>query len=68
MQTIKYVHWQDGDAFLGDLLDDPDDWTQGESLDDLETHLLDLDRDLTSGTLPGIRRADERVIPGSGST
>ena len=23
MQTIKFVHWQDGDAFLGYLLDYP---------------------------------------------
>ncbi len=54
MQTIKFVHWQDGDAFLGYLLD---------SLDDLKDHLADLYRDLTSGELPGIRRVDELVIP-----
>lgn len=56
MQTIKYVHWQDGDSFLGYLLDYPDDWTQGDSLDDLKEHLVDLYRDLTSGELPGIRK------------
>jgi hypothetical protein len=59
MQTIKFVHWQDGDAFLGYLLDYPDYWTQGESLDDLKDHLVDLYRDLTSGELPGIRKVDE---------
>jgi hypothetical protein len=31
MQSIKFVHWQDGDAFLGYLLDYPDYWTQGNS-------------------------------------
>ena len=39
MQTLKSVHWQDGDAFLGCLLDYPDYWTQGDSLDDLKDHL-----------------------------
>ncbi len=55
--------WQEGDAFLGYLLDYPDYWTQGESLDDLKDHLADLYRDLTSGELPGIRKVDELVVP-----
>jgi hypothetical protein len=62
-QTIKIVHWQDGDAVLGYLLDYPDYWTQGESLDDLTDHLIDLNGDLTSGELPGIRKVDELVLP-----
>jgi len=48
MQTLKFVHWQDGDAYLGYLLDYPDYWTQGESLDDLKAHLVDLYHDLTN--------------------
>ena len=63
MLTIKFVHWQDGDSFLGYLVDYPDYWTQGASFDDLKEHLLDLFRDLTSGELPGIRKVDELVIP-----
>ena len=63
MQSIKFVHWQDGNVFLGYLLDYPDYWTQGESLDDLKAHLLDLYQDLTSGELPGIRKVDELVVP-----
>jgi len=55
MQTVKFVHWQDGDAFLGYLQDYPDYWTQGESLDDLKAHLVELHRDIASGELPGIR-------------
>jgi hypothetical protein len=39
------------------------DWTQGDSLDDLKDHLVDLYRDLTSGQLPGIRKIDELVVP-----
>jgi hypothetical protein len=63
MQTIKFVYWQEDDAFLGYLVDDPDCWTQGDSLADLKDHLTDLYRDLTSGELPGIRKVDELVIP-----
>jgi predicted RNase H-like HicB family nuclease len=42
MQTIKYVYWQEDDAWLGYLQDYPDYWTQGETLDDLIDHLTDL--------------------------
>jgi hypothetical protein len=64
MQTIKFVHWQDGDAFVGYLLEYRDHWTQGESLDDLKDHLVDLYRDLTSGEIPGIRK----VVDDTGET
>jgi predicted RNase H-like HicB family nuclease len=63
MQTLKYVHWQEGDAFLGYLVEFPDYWTQGDSLDDLKEHLADLFRDVTSGELKGIRKVDDLVIP-----
>lgn len=47
MQTVKYVHWQEEDAWLGYLQDYPDYWTQGETLEDLIEHLRDLSCDLT---------------------
>ena len=62
MQTVKFVHWQDGDAFLGYLQDYPDYWTQGETLDDLKAHLVELHQDIASGELPGLRRVDELVL------
>ncbi len=62
MHTVKFVHWRDGDAFLGYLLDYPDYWTQGVSLQDLKDHLADLYRDLTSGELLCIRKVDEMVV------
>jgi hypothetical protein len=63
MQTIKYVHWREEDAFLGYLADYPDYWTQGETIEDLKEHLIDLYRDVTSGDLSGIRKVDELVVP-----
>ena len=62
MQTIKYVYWQDDDAWLGYLQDYPDYWTQGESLDDLIEHLKDLYRDIASGELPSVRKVGELAV------
>ena len=58
-RAVKCVHWQEGDAWLGDLQDHPDYWTQGETLEDLLEHLRDLQRDLTGGGIPGIRKVGE---------
>ena len=62
MQTVKYVYWQEEDAWLGYLEEYPDYWTQGETLDDLIEHLRDLYLDLTSGQIPGVRKVGELVI------
>ncbi|MFO0970485.1 MAG: type II toxin-antitoxin system HicB family antitoxin [Gemmataceae bacterium] len=62
MQTVKYVYWQDDDAWLGYLQDYADYWTQGETLGDLKEHLRDLYADLTSGVIPRIRKIDDLVV------
>jgi predicted RNase H-like HicB family nuclease len=58
MQSIRYVYWQDGDAWLGYLEESPDYMTQGQSLADLEEHLRDLLKDLSSGAIPSVRIQD----------
>jgi predicted RNase H-like HicB family nuclease len=60
MGTLKYVYWQEEDAWLGYLEEFPDYWTQGESLDDLIEHLKDLYLDDSSGQI----RAEH---PGAGN-
>jgi len=62
MQSIRYVYWQDGDAWLGHLEEFPDYLTQGESLADLEEHLRDLHKDLTSGEVRAGRRVAELPV------
>ena len=62
MKTIRYVHWQDGDMWLGYLEDYPDYMTQGESLEELQVNLRDLYEDLTSGHIPGVRKVAELQI------
>ena len=63
MASVKYVYWQEEDAWLGYLEEYPDYWTQGETLDDLLEHLRDLYLDLSQGKLPGARKVGELVIP-----
>jgi predicted RNase H-like HicB family nuclease len=63
MQNVKFIYWQDENAWLGYLQDYPDYWTQGESFDDLQVHLKDLYQDITSGELPGLRKVGELALP-----
>jgi hypothetical protein len=54
---VEFTWWQEPSGFLlGYLNEFPDYWTQGESLDDLKEHLLDLHREFSKGDLPGLRR------------
>jgi predicted RNase H-like HicB family nuclease len=62
MRKLRFVYWQDDDAWIGYLEDYPDYWTQGTTLDDLKEHLKDLYDDMTSGELPGIRQVGELVL------
>jgi len=62
MNTARYMYWRDAEHWLGYFEDYPDYITQGESLDDLQGNLKDLFRDLTSGEIPGVRRAAELSV------
>lgn len=57
-----FTYWQDGEQFVGFLDDYPDYQTQGETLDDLKEHLIDLYKDLSSDAIPGVRHRGELVI------
>ena len=62
MATARYVHWQDGEMWLGYLEAYPDYLTQGESVAELEDNLRDLYHDLTGGQIPGVRRVAELSV------
>ncbi|MEE9171034.1 MAG: type II toxin-antitoxin system HicB family antitoxin [bacterium] len=49
--------------WLGYLEEFPDYMTQGESLEDLKDHLIDLYKDLISGDVPYVRRVAELEVP-----
>ena len=50
--TAAFVHWQGGELWVGSPDESPDDWTQGETPDDLKDHLRDLHLDLSGGVVP----------------
>ncbi len=56
MKTMRYVYWQHDGMWLGYLEESPDYWTQGEMLDELQENLKDLYQELTSGSIPEVRR------------
>jgi hypothetical protein len=56
MKTLGFTYWQDGKDWIGYLDEFPDYLTQGASLEDLQEHLQDLYRDLSSGAIPNVRR------------
>jgi predicted RNase H-like HicB family nuclease len=62
MKTARYVHWQDGEMWLGYLEEFPDYLTQGESLAELKENLRGLYQDLTSGEIPGVRKVAELSV------
>ncbi len=62
MEKMKYIYWRDGDMWLGYLEDYPDYWTQGQTEDELRENLVDVFRELTSGTIPNVRRRAELEV------
>jgi len=56
MKTFGFTYWQDGKDWIGRLDEFPDYQTQGTSFEDLQEHLQDLYRDLSSGIIPNVRR------------
>lgn len=62
MRTAKIVYWEEEGSWIGYLEEFPDYWTQGDTLEDLESHLCDLYKDLTSDELPGIRRVADIAV------
>ena len=62
MSSARYVHWQDGEMWLGYFEEFPDYLTEGKTVEELEKNLRDLYRDLTSGEIPGIRRVAELTL------
>jgi len=59
MKRKKYVYWQDDNMWLGYLEEYPDYRTQGESLEELKENLKDIYKELTSGSIPCVRKVAE---------
>lgn len=62
MRKIKYVYWQDENLWLGYLEEYPDYWTQGKTREELEQNLRDIFYELTSGSIPCVRKVAELEV------
>ena len=62
METKRFIYYEEDGFFIGWLEEFPDYRTQGETLEELREHLLDIYRDLTSGEIPCVRRVGEVSI------
>lgn len=51
MQKVNILYWEEEGGWIGYLQDYPDYWTQGDTPEDLEEHLRDLYKDITSGQI-----------------
>ena len=62
METKKYVHWQENNMWLGYLEEYPDYITQGVTLEELKENLKDIYKELSSGSIPHVRRVAELEV------
>ncbi len=62
MKKEKFIYWNDNEKFIGYFEKYPDYLTQGISIKELKENLLDIYRELTSGTIPQVRKVDELEI------
>lgn len=59
----KFTYWKEADGrYLGDLNFHPDQWTQGDNLDDLKEQLRDLYELLSAEDIPGIKKVEELEV------
>jgi len=56
METKKFIYWQDDNMWIGYLEEYPDYMTQGETIEQLKENLRDIYHELTSGTIPCVRK------------
>ncbi len=62
MDTKKYIYWEDDGMFIGYLTEYPDYMTQGETIEELQENLKDIFKELTSGSIPSVRKVSELEV------
>lgn len=62
MSRKKYIYWEDENMWLGYLVEYPDYMTQGETLEELKENLKDIYEELTSGSIPCVRKIAELEV------
>ena len=60
---VTFTYWKEVDGkYLGYLNSHPDHWTQGQDLEDLKAHLVDLHETFSAEEIPGIRKIAELEV------
>ena len=60
---VTFTYWLESDGkYIGYLNDFPDHWTQGDSLEDLKEHLIDLFNLFSSEKIIGIKKVEELIL------
>ena len=60
--TKRFIYYQEDDMFIGWLEEYPDYKTHGVSLQELMDHLKDIYTELTSGSIPSVRKVGELQV------
>jgi hypothetical protein len=62
METKKFIYYQEDDMYIGWMEEYPDYRTQGETIDELKENLTDIYKEVTSGSIPCVRRVGELKV------
>jgi predicted RNase H-like HicB family nuclease len=62
MDKIKYVYFQENDAWVGWLETYPDYKSQGNTLEELEVNLRDIYQEINTGNIPHIHKIGELSV------
>ena len=62
MEKIKFIYYQEDDMWVGWIEEFPDYRTQGKTLAELKTNLIDIYQDIQGGKVPHVRRRGELVV------
>lgn len=62
MQKAKFAYYQEDDMYIGYLEEFPDYITQGETLNELKINLIDIYKELSSGSIPHVIHVGELEI------
>lgn len=63
METKRFIYCEDCGKFVGWLEEYPEYRTQGETLDELRTHLAELYKDIISGGIRCTHKVGELSLP-----
>jgi predicted RNase H-like HicB family nuclease len=62
MNNLNYTYWQDSGMWIGYIDEYKDYMTQGESLDELKSNLIDIYNDLAGEHIPMVRHHSQLMM------